>query len=435
MQKRLKGLYPPKTRPPGRRSIEPQQPLRSSWRHRAWLSGWAKRDTMALDVCCTLINFNIFSCSMEVDCDNGLTYKRARTAGERRRIEHEAAVLRRVAHPGIVQLVGTEGAGSPGALVLRTVNGGDLTSLGTQPMPVIAGLGAAVATTVADLHALGFCHGAIEPSHVLLDEGGRPVLCSLSRSQATATIPDADRLRADDLRALATMLLQLLPPDGSVRLIRTLRRLSDQRRRPRHDASWLARRLISIVPDAGLPAPVQPGGPAAGGEDRRAHERPPRPRIRGGLVGAGAAVGFCMLIAAGAVFADRGAVSHRSDVQVSPPATECPVVDDGCIPIPADSGVLVGPAGRYEVGQPGDVVVMGRWACSETAFPAVLRPGTGQVWTFGSWPAPDDPVVGRLVARVASAASLRVLPGRSACDQLSVDRRDLPPVTVATAGR
>ena len=68
---------------------------------------------------------------MEVTSDDaGLTYKRARTADERRRIEHEAAVLRRVAHPGIVQLLGTEGADPPEALVLRTVSGGDLTALG-----------------------------------------------------------------------------------------------------------------------------------------------------------------------------------------------------------------------------------------------------------------------------------------------------------------
>ena len=71
--------------------------------------------------------------------------------------------------------------------MLRTVSGGDLTDAGRQPMPVIAGLGAAVATTIADLHALGFCHGGIEASHVLLDEAGRPVLCSLGRSKATAT--------------------------------------------------------------------------------------------------------------------------------------------------------------------------------------------------------------------------------------------------------
>ncbi len=170
-------------------------------------------------------------------------------------------MLRQVAHPGIVQLLSTEGADPVDTLVLRTVGGGDLTTLGPEPMPVIAGLGAAVATTMADLHALGYCHGGIEASHVLLDEAGRPVLCSLGR--ATATAPDADRQHHDDLRALAVMLLQLIPPGGSGRVSRMLRGLATPgRRRPRRDASWLARHLMSMVPDARLPGPDRAGGPA-----------------------------------------------------------------------------------------------------------------------------------------------------------------------------
>ena len=388
---------------------------------------------------------------VEVTSDNaGLTYKRARTAEDRRRIAHEAAVLRQVAHPGIVQLLSTEGAEPVETLVLRTVDGGDLTTLGPEPMPVIAGLGAAVATTVADLHALGYCHGGIEASHVLLDEAGRPVLCSLGR--ATATAPEADRQHHDDLRALAVMLLQLIPPGGSSRVSRMLRGLATpSRRRPRRDAGWLARHLMSMVPDARLPGPDHAGGPApasgSAGDDRPGRPAGPLRRITavptGRLVGVGA--GFCLLVASVAVLVDRNATSapsHRGPASdpsrawaSDPAAVPCPIVDHGCVPIPLSAGAVAGPAGRYALGQPGDVVVMGRWDCGPTAFPAVLRPGPGDVWTFDSWATSDDPVVGRLVGRVPSASSLRVLPGPSGCDALEVDRRSLPPVTIPEADR
>jgi hypothetical protein len=368
--------------------------------------------------------------------DTGLTFKRARTAEERRRIEHEAAVLRQAAHPGIVQLLATEGGDPTEALVLRTVSGGDLTAMAAQPTPVIAGLGAAVATTVADLHALGFSHGGIEASHVLLDEAGRPVLCSLGRSKATVTATGADRLHEDDLRALAAMLLQLLPRDGPSRVARTLRSLATPgRRHPRRDASWLARHLTAAVPDARLPGSGTAGAPAASGAHCRSGRLSgPIRRIMavppGKLVGAG--VGCCVLIAGAAVLADREAASGRPAAGAAgPAAAPCPAADDGCVPIPGSAGGLIGPAGRYQLGQPGDVIVMGRWRCSPTALPAVLRPRTGDVWTFDSWPAPDHPLVGRLVAHVTSASSLRVRPGPSGCDELEIDRPDLPPVTIA----
>jgi hypothetical protein len=328
-------------------------------------------------------------------------------------------------------------------------------------MPVIAGLGAAVATTVADLHALGFCHGGIEASHVLLDEAGRPVLCSLSRSKDTSTAADADRQRDDDLRALAIMLLQLLPPDGATRVARVLRGLASSRRpRLRRDASWLARQLMSMVPDARLPDPgcageLTPVSPAAGhdrvparsGSPRRTRAVPPGRRV-------GISLGVGILVASVAVMADRvaasasshrgtaskpspaSAVSEGPNVQASGPAeSPCPVVDNGCVPISLPGGAVNGPSGRYVVGQPGDVVVTGRWGCGPTAFPAVLRPGTGAVWTFDSWATPNNPVVGRLAGRVASARSLRVVPGPSGCDTLEVDRRSLPPVTIPMLAR
>jgi hypothetical protein len=142
-------------------------------------------------------------------------------------------------------------------------------------------------------------------------------------------------------------------------------------------------------------------------------------------------LGFGILVTGVVVVAEWGAASdHSWSRSPSGVTTACPAVDDGCVPVALQAGVLDEPTGRYEVGQPGDVIVLGRWRCGPTAFPAVLRPPTGEVWIFDSWPGPDHSVVGHLVAHLASALTLRVRPYPSGCDRLEIDRPDHPPITI-----
>ena len=54
--------------------------------------------------------------------------------------------------------------------------------------------------------------------------------------------------------------------------------------------------------------------------------------------------------------------------------------------MPLAEGILSTDAGRYRIGSPGDTVVLGRWDCGPIALPALLHPGTGQVWVFDRWP-------------------------------------------------
>jgi hypothetical protein len=74
---------------------------------------------------------------------------------------------------------------------------------------------------------------------------------------------------------------------------------------------------------------------------------------------------------------------------------------------------------RWVVGRSTDVVVVGNWGCGGTETPAVLRPGTGGVWVFDQWAEEGAPVVGRPVARLPDAVSLRVRRG-GGCDRLEV---------------
>ena len=377
---------------------------------------------------------------MEVTSDVGseVVHKWARTAEERQRLAHEAAVLAAVAHPGVVQVLGVEGGDPPTGLVLRRVGRGDLTALRNPPVEEVAGLGAALATTVADLHDVGVSHGAIEAAHVLLDEAGRPVLCGFGHAERDVHPGRAEAAHRDDVRALARLLLQQLPRGAPGRATRALRIAAGPGRQHRcREARWLARQLVLTVPNARLPIPdtaITDGSTVdwQGGQFPKAGDRVAAGHHRRRA----AAVAGCFLLGAAAallVVRSVGGQSPRS-VETAAPGIPCPPVDEGCTPVGAPGGFLTSTAGRYQVGLPGDVVVLGRWQCGPVATPAVLRPSTGEVWTFDAWPTAAQPQVGRLVDRVSSARGLRTLPQPSGCDRLEVERQGMPPATIGRAG-
>ena len=104
--------------------------------------------------------------------------KRAETSEEASRLRREADLLEVASHPGLVELIDFEDGPEP---CLRTgfLEGGTLAEQGALELEEVAGVVAALASTVADLHSMGLVHGAVVPEHVLLDEEGRPVLCSV----------------------------------------------------------------------------------------------------------------------------------------------------------------------------------------------------------------------------------------------------------------
>jgi hypothetical protein len=207
-------------------------------------------------------------------------------------LRHEAAVLELARHPSVVEVVGLEDDGDGGAaLAMAWVGGrrlGDLHRLATEEA---AGLVAALATVVADLHDLGLVHGRIEPDHVLVAAGGRPVLCGWSGGGRAGTPPHplatppattdpahpwgSPLAPAADVHGLGTVLDTLLGGDDGVEPIpdrrlgrrragwrgyqrRTLQTLADQATAddPLHrpTARRLAAALHAAVPEARLPA-------------------------------------------------------------------------------------------------------------------------------------------------------------------------------------
>lgn len=389
--------------------------------------------------------------------------KRAADPGERERLCQEKRVLAAVHHPGVARVL--PGPDVNDELSLARVAGGDVAGRRFDARET-AGLGAAVATTVADLHDLGVVHGGLCAEHILLDKEGRPVLCSFGRSRlagSSANSRSGDRGggcealaagRRDDVVALACTLLDLFDEGpGDRREARSLRRVLERAASRPPRARELARALATSVKDAGLPGPeagevplaveAPPVADAALAADaarsegaalqrperaaetagklapvRRALGRPSNTPRRKMLVisacGALAAAGL-----AGEVLTHVGHRPEAGGLQAAP-AAACPSADRRCKPLPMLGNRFTTSAGSWTAGEAGDVVVLGRWSCQHVPQVALLRPGVGQVWVFDSWAAPGASVEGRLVADVPGARSLKVLAGPGDCDRLQV---------------
>lgn len=356
--------------------------------------------------------------------------KAADTERDRERLGREAAVLRAAAHPGVVNLVAAEGGEPPRRLVLSRVGGGSLRERGPDPREVTAGWAAAVATTLADLHQIGYVHGAVDPDHILFDLEGRPVLCGFG---AAAPVVDA-RTRAEgaarDTAALAAIVRPRLAGLDR-RLDGALARIATGKARRGCDARSLSRLLVEKVPAARLqPSATQPREAATSlpvaqspeaNSRRISTRRPAAGHGRRRLVVGGGAAGLAAALIGLAVLR-LGASSAGGSAAPGGGGGE-------------KGGVVT--VGTYRVvPSPGEelVALIGRWGCGPTG-PAVLDLRSGAVWTYGGRLEPGREEPGRLKAVVDQAAGLAVRRGTGACDDLLVLRRHgLQPAVLHLAG-
>lgn len=361
--------------------------------------------------------------------------KRADTDAERVHLGHEAAMLRAAAHPGVVRLLRSPSSDAPDELLLALAPGGHLGGRPILGVAGAAGLGAALATTVADLHHLGVVHRRIDASHVLLDEEGRPLLCGFGQSGRVAP-GDGTQDRRDDVRAVADLVRQRMGSAAPRPVLRVLRAAGGGRRPA--SARWLARQLVAAVPEACLPGCL---GDAHPGE--RQPPAPPRSSIRRSSIRrwsmkrwsirrrlAVAAVGAA-LAGAGGWLVTRPAPHPGPLASGLVTVAPCPAVDDGCAPLPTAGGVLAVAGQRYAISR-GGVVVVGRWACGPP-LPALLDARSGEVWAFAGWATSHLPARAHLVGRFPGAMTLQVVPRRTGCDQLRVTGPGRPSETIAVA--
>ncbi|MCA1657627.1 MAG: hypothetical protein LC713_07990, partial [Actinobacteria bacterium] len=150
--------------------------------------------------------------------------KRAADGAQAVRIAAEAEVLGAIQIPGVVELVAVAGDAGRPCLVTARVAGPDLGRAPDLTVDEVAGVIAAVATVLADLHDLGMVHGAVMASHVLLGDEGRPVLCGFGYGGRAGDPPVAEPPLPEGHRDPARRPGEPLTPSGDVHALGALLR-------------------------------------------------------------------------------------------------------------------------------------------------------------------------------------------------------------------
>lgn len=399
--------------------------------------------------------------------------------GDAAALAHEATMLAAAAHPGVVELCSLNDDGGQVELVTIWAGGRSLADVIPLPPASAAAVVAALATTVADVHDLGIVHGRLDPTHVVLDDRGRPLLCGFAAAGALGEPRGDDgevRRGADDVAGLGAILTEALGPvpaddlvpdrrfrarRSSHHLHRSLLVLAD--RATVHDPSSrptaraLAASIQDLLPersplpssgDAAAGVPVVAVSPATAPPDdslegqldrlRATAAAPPVRSSRrraaaallalvGALVGVGVVVGATSPGRSGGtqVVADVDESVPRLQPAPAPSAAQTSTTI-GRHPVPT-----VEHAGRiYAIGDPGDVVAVADWRCEGTATVAVLRPPTGDVFVFDAWAEAGADLVAEPVGRVAPGSSL-LDPPPSPCPPLRVRLPDGSTMTMS----
>ena len=143
--------------------------------------------------------------------------KRAHDDEGRARLRREAEVLEDARHSGVVELVDLDEQADLTTLATLWVGGGTIETADPPPRR-LAAMAAQLARTLADLHDRGIVHGRITADHVLLDGLGRVVLAGLAGASTASESRGASPV--DDVRGLAHLILDKLPPEHAVALPR-----------------------------------------------------------------------------------------------------------------------------------------------------------------------------------------------------------------------
>jgi eukaryotic-like serine/threonine-protein kinase len=189
------------------------------------------------------------------------------------RVRAEIAALRAAQHPGVVALVSSSDDERGVELRTRFCGSRSLATATAMPVERVAGVVAALAATVADLHEIGIAHRRITADHVLVGTDGRPVLCGFAEADCGTSRAE----QAHDVASIGTILFDLLAPMDDVAPIpvsrvgrgsawpgyhrRALLNLADQATADdpliRPTARQLAHNIRATVPGATLADPAR----------------------------------------------------------------------------------------------------------------------------------------------------------------------------------
>lgn len=207
-------------------------------------------------------------------------------------------------------------------------------------------------------------------------------------------------------------------------------------------------------PSGRLRSGLPPSGPSLPGP------RPPGPRPPGALGSRrvrravlGATLAACLALFGGLLLRPHDAGPPDDSVHIAvapaptttasqPPAREVPV---RVWPDPDEPAAEPPPVGRpepgrgaagviapvvehdgirYQVGAPGDIVVLGDWDCDGAPTPSVVRPADGSVWAFRGWAPSGEVVVAEALGYALAPVAAAAIPERGGCDVLAITTAD-----------
>jgi hypothetical protein len=325
--------------------------------------------------------------------------KHAHDPDQRARLRHEADLLGRLDHPGVVRLVDFQ-EGPPTALRTAFV-GPDSWRTSRADTAAFAALTA----TIADLHDSGLAHGDLRADHVLLDSDQRPILCGF----AEAGPANAERMQADR-SALAAMLRDGAAdqPAAVAHRLRDAAEVLDEPALP-------TRAAIRLLDDR-APEPTDVG----------------RSRPSGAMIATvlGAIAALTLVGMTATALLGRGdatpppTVTESAETSNTPSpntgtqtADPAPPTTDTALPRPVapapaaptePATILEHEGRRYGVGAVGDLVHVADWTCSGEATPAVLRPDSGELAVFTTWPEPDASLLPAVIVVVDEAIDFAI---------------------------
>lgn len=329
--------------------------------------------------------------------------KTADTPAATAKLGHEAELLRRSAHPGVVAIVSFTPHANGAELVLTAPS--EHTVAEQMPATVRACLDfvAAIAEIVADLHALGVAHCAIRPDHVLVAPHGQPVLCGFGEAQSVVD----PQLFSADVIAIGELLAWL-----------ARRMPADQRNARRVSAA------VSLSRERGVTARALSFALADGHRDS-SHSRTSLAARRPAMV---ALLVLAAIATGAAVFSGNGQPPSASvSSTVSNTLPSAPAIAPAETPRVEIRGI------SYQVGQPGDLAYF--VPCADAQRVVVLRPGTGDIFVFDHLAEAGAPRTAQSVGRIAGA--LEIIPSEDGtCSEFGVATdRELLRIPVPTATR
>lgn len=394
--------------------------------------------------------------------------KRAAPGEASIRLAHEAEMLTQAAGKGVMELVEFTDGADGAVLTTYFVGGGtalDLRSRREVSTRVVVTIAASLAETLADVHDRGLVHGSVCAEHVLAPEES-PTLCgwagAVIASRNGLEDPTSDSPNPhDDAVGLASLVVDLLDEStdtlaGGLRAVVARVGTRDADAAPSMRAIAVAlRALVPVESSMGDNEEVVSQIPrgralyARGGRcTARVGEHTNRLERRGklsermpagsrhlsfagiGAVVIGSVLGAIAFWGGSDLPASSLGPSQDNKNACAISASTEPVVDidsDGCFePVVVIGRVVSAGKVSWELGNEGDLVVVGDWDGDEMATPGIVRPSTGEVWIFERWAKPDEEVFAQKVeaAPVLSAKSAKVIKNKAGLDVIEITNLD-----------